>query len=114
MKNSFTTMALSFASMGFSNAEVIWQEAEGFGKTGGGSNDPQHVEIMGSPYLLATGIGTPVADAVTTISVTEPGTYMLWVRCRAWLPSHSPGKFGVSIGGTDSEAVFGRAGDDDW
>jgi len=48
---------------------VVWQEAESMADTGKWSNDPQHVDIMGSPYLLATGIGKPVADAVTTVTI---------------------------------------------
>ena len=61
---------------------VIWQEAESLGETGTWSNDSQHVDIMGSPYLLATGVGTPVKDAKGKVTISEAGTYRLWVRCR--------------------------------
>jgi len=93
---------------------VIWKEAETLEGAGGWSNDSQHVDIMGSPYLLATGVGRPVEDAVGMVEVKEAGSYRLWVRCRDWYPSHSPGVFGVVVAGKNSEGDFGRAKDDAW
>ena len=94
--------------------QVVWQEAEALADTGAWSNDPQHVDVMGSPYLLATGCGEPVADAVGEILIPEAGSYQLWVRCRDWYPSHSPGCFGVSVGGQESTVTFGKAATDEW
>ncbi|HJM64035.1 MAG: hypothetical protein CMN05_12285 [Roseibacillus sp.] len=105
---------LIFAIDAHAGQQVIWQEAESLTNTGGWSNDSQHVDIMGSPYLLATGVGRPVEDAVTRVKVTDADRYRLWVRCRDWFPSHSPGTFRVIVGETTSEVVFGRAGDDQW
>ncbi|MDP6633308.1 MAG: FAD-dependent oxidoreductase [Phycisphaerae bacterium] len=102
---------LSFSTAG---GAVVWLEAEGFDKTGKWSNDSQHVDLMGSPYLLATGVGKPVEDAVTTAQIPAPGKYTLWVRCRDWLPSHSPGQFKVLVGGKASDVTFGKAKSDDW
>jgi len=96
------------------DAPVIWLEAEQFADTGGWSNDPQHVDIMGSPYLLATGVGKPVGDAVTTAKIARPGSYRLWVRCRDWLPSHHPGRFQVTVAGKPSAMTFGNAKTDAW
>ena len=93
---------------------VLWVEAETFADTGGWSNDSQHVDIMGSPYLLATGLGKPVPDAVTAVAVPETGTYRLWVRCRDWLPSHSPGQFQVFVNDQVSATTFGKAENDQW
>lgn len=95
-------------------ADVIWQEAERFDSIGKWSNDPQHIDIMGSPYLLATGIGNPVDDAVTSLEIGEKGTYTLWVRCRDWFHSHSPGQFQVLINGKASAITFGKSKDDGW
>ncbi|MBT3381593.1 MAG: FAD-dependent oxidoreductase [Lentisphaerae bacterium] len=95
-------------------ARVIWCEAEQLSDTGGWANDSQHVDIMGSPYLLATGLGKPVADAVTTVVVPAGGVYTLWVRCRDWLPSHSPGRFKVFVDDQVSPVTFGQAGSDQW
>jgi len=93
---------------------VIWLEAEAFSNTGGWSNDPQHVDVMGSPYLLATGVGKPVADAVTAANIPAAGTYRLWVRCRDWLVSHHPGRFSVLVGPKASAVTFGKAKTDAW
>ena len=94
--------------------DVIWLEAEAFDKTGGWSNDSQHVDVMGSPYLLATGLGKPVGDAVTTAKVPAGGTYRLWVRCRDWLVSDHPGRFQVTVSGKASAVTFGRSETDKW
>lgn len=102
------------ASAAFGVECVIWQEVESMADTGNWSNDPQHIDIMGSPYLLATGLGKPVEDAVAEVEVPEAGQYTLWVRCRDWLPSHSPGRFQVMVNGTASTTTFGKAKTDDW
>ena len=57
---------------------VIWLEAEQFDNTGGWSNDSQFVDLMGSPYLLAAGLGKPVDDAATQAYIPETGKYTLW------------------------------------
>ena len=48
-------------------------EAEAFENLGGWVIDQQSVEQMGSPYLMAHGLGVPVADACTTFEVAEEG-----------------------------------------
>jgi len=93
---------------------TIWLEAEQFARTGGWVNDSQFVDLMGSPYLLAHGVGHPVEDAVTEASVPAAGRYRLWVRCKDWLPEHSPGKFHVLVAGKPSETTFGAAKTADW
>ncbi len=55
----------------------LWVDAEDFENYGGWSMDTQFVPQMGSPYLLATGIGVPVNDAVTTVHFDEGGQYKL-------------------------------------
>jgi hypothetical protein len=94
--------------------DIIWLEAECFEDTGSWSNDSQHVDLMGSPYLLATGVGRPVKDAITTASVSASGNYRLWVRCRDWLPEYHPGLFQVCINGDLSDTTFGKANIDAW
>ncbi|MBL7219157.1 MAG: FAD-dependent oxidoreductase [Phycisphaerae bacterium] len=108
-----TILAL-MVSPAFGASGVVWLEAEGFDKTGKWSNDSQHVDLMGSPYLLATGVGKPVEDAVTTAKIPAAGKYTLWVRCRDWFPSHSPGQFNVLVGGKASGVTFGKAKNDAW
>lgn len=93
-------------------APVVWLEAEAFADAGGWSRDTQHVDVMGSVYLLATGLGKPVKAATTTAEIPEAGPYRLWVRARDWLPAHAPGRFVVKVGSKASPEI-GRAPDDD-
>ena len=58
----------------------LFLEAEQFAELGGWVIDTQCVPAMGSPYLMAHGIGKPVADAVTTVSLTPGQTWHAWVR----------------------------------
>ncbi len=95
-------------------AEIIWLEAECFENTGGWVNDAQFVDLMGSPYLLANGVDQPVEDAVTQVRIPGRGEYQLWVRCKDWLPSYSPGGFEVTVAGTKSREIFGKSEDDRW
>jgi len=96
------------------SGNVIWLEAESFDDPGTWSNDSQHVDLMGSPYLLATGVGKPVKDAKTTARVPDRGKYQLWVRCRDWLPEHHPGSFQVYVNKKPSPTTFGKADTDAW
>lgn len=56
-------LLLSVVSVTVADYNVIWQEAEQFDFTGKWSNDPQHMDIMGSPYLLATGLAVGLSNA---------------------------------------------------
>ncbi len=107
-------LSISVAGAVAADGAVLWLEAESFKDAGGWSNDSQFVDLMGSPYLLATGIGKPVADAVTSVKVPAAGKYRLWVRCKDWFPSHSPGQFQVVVKGKPSATAFGKAQDDSW
>jgi hypothetical protein len=46
--------------------ETVLVEAEAFKDTGGWVADPQFMDQMGSPFLLAHGLGAAVKDATTT------------------------------------------------
>lgn len=87
-------------------------EAEQFADYGGWVLDPQFLAAMGSPYLLAHGLGRPVANARTQLTLPATGTYTLWVRTRDWVPGHSPGRFRVLVDGKAIGPVFGTAGGD--
>jgi len=93
---------------------TILLEAEGFDKLGGWVVDQQAMDQMGSPYVLAHGLGTPVADAVTTVKIPDPGTYRVWVRTRDWVAPWNapgaPGRFQVTINGRPLNTVFGTEG----
>lgn len=88
-------------------------EAEDFDNHGGWVLDSQFETQMGSPYLLAHGLGRPVGDATTTVSIPEAGDYEVWVRAKDWVPEHHPGRFTLSINDILVETEFG-ANDKDW
>lgn len=91
----------------------ILVEAEDFDDYGGWVLDSQFETTMGSPYLLAHGLGRPVGDATTGITVANGGEYEVWVRAKDWVPSYHPGRFKLSINGVTLETEFG-ANDRDW
>ena len=93
---------------------VIWLETERFDNYGGWTNDTQFIDQMGSPYLMAIGLGKPVDDAVTNIAVPRPGQYRLWARTKDWVPEHHPGRFHIVLAGKTLDRVFGSSGQDGW
>ncbi len=102
---SFLTLATACT------ARTVLVEAERFDSCGGWVLDQQFMDQMGSPYLLAHGLGTPVADAETTIEFPAPGRYRVWVRTRNWVAQWqvpgAPGRFRVIVDGQKLETVFG-------
>ena len=74
--------------------------------------EQQFVLQMGSSYLFAHGLGTPLAkDAKTEIEIPEDGDYRLWVRTKNWTAFWSEGKtpgiFQVLVDGKADSAEFG-------
>lgn len=90
---------------------AILVEAEDFDDHGGWVLDSQFETQMGSPYLLAHGLGRPVADAVTRTMVGQTGEYNVWVRCKDWVPPHHPGTFKLEVNGAVLDTVFGTSGE---
>lgn len=92
----------------------IFLEAESFSDNGGWVIDQQSFDIMGSSYLLAHGLGVPVRDAQTIISVPSDGNYMVWVRTRDWVAPWNvigaPGRFQLLIDNVPLDTVFGTEG----
>jgi hypothetical protein len=95
-----------------SRAAEVLVEAEAFTERGGWVLDPQFMDQMGSPYLLAHGLGKPVANAKTEVEFPDTGTYYAWVRAKDWVPSHHPGRFKVLIDGQELAETFGENGQD--
>ena len=97
-------------------SESLFVEAEAFSDRGGWSVDSQFILNMGSAYLMAHGLGTPVADATTEVTFPSTGTYRLHVRTKDWVAKWNapgaPGKFAVSIGGKRDATTFGTEGAD--
>ena len=93
----------------------VWVEAESFRDKGGWVLDQQFMDLMGSPYLMAHGMGQPVADARTTVRFDQDGTYHVYVRTYNWTsPWHDgegPGAFTLSVNGHRAGGTLGTAGD---
>jgi hypothetical protein len=96
-------------------AQTVLIEAEGFDDPGGWVIDQQFMDRMGSPYLLAHGLGTPVEDAMTTVDFPSAGAYRVWVRTRDWVAPWkapgAPGRFQLLVDGKPVPALFGTQGD---
>lgn len=95
-------------------AEGIFVEAEAFADKGGWSVDQQFMDQMGSPYLIAHGMGVPVADASTAVEIPEAGIYHVWVRTynwtAPWTEAVGPGAFRVKIDGKPLKGIVGASG----
>lgn len=91
------------------NAHTVLVDTESFADKGGWKVDQQFTHLTGSSYLLAHGLGKPVADATTTVQFPATGTYRAWVRTKDWVPGDwdAPGRFQVAVGGKTLETVFG-------
>jgi len=94
----------------------VWVEAESFKDPGGWVMDTQFIDIMGSAYLMAHGLGKPVADASTEVMVPTEGKYRVWVRTKNWVGpwgvSGAPGRFQMTVFNKPLEKDFGATGTD--
>jgi len=103
------------ALLAASNAHLVLVESESFADTGGWMIDQEFSDRMGSAFLLAHGMGMPVADAHTEIQIPEAGTYRVWVRTRDWVAPWkapgAPGRFNLLVNGKPLETTFGTEGE---
>ncbi|MCA9134336.1 MAG: FAD-dependent oxidoreductase, partial [Planctomycetales bacterium] len=118
-------LLLQWASPYIVRAETVLVEAESFTERGGWVIDQQSMDQMGSPYLMAHGLGVAVDDAVTSVPISRPGTYRIWVRTRDWVgpwknaetrpamrAEGSPGKFQLRLDDRPLTTTFGVSGSD--
>lgn len=110
-------IAAFFAVEGLLHASTSYfVEAESFEDPGGWVLDTQFIEVMGSPYLMAHGMGKPVRDATTTVANEIGGKFHAWVRTKNWVgpwdAKGAPGRFQVSINGRRLAQDFGVTGKD--
>lgn len=116
MIRTFTVIAIILIlSSSVTNATYVFVEAESFCDKGGWCVDQQFMDQMGSPYLIAHGMGNPVDNAETTVVIPEKGTYYVWVRTKnwtaPWLPDKpGPGRFGLKIQGKTLSKKLGISG----
>lgn len=110
MKKNILITIILFWGISFIKAQSILIEAESFTDKGGWVIDQQFVEQMGSPYMLAHGMGIPVKDAATKISIQKTGKYHVWARTKNWVPGkwEAPGRFYISIDGKQLEKQLGK------
>ncbi len=104
---------LLLATAAVVHAETVLVEAESFKSPGGWSLDTQFIESMGSPYLLAHGLGEPVKDATSSVAL-KPGKWRVWVRTMDWVARWNapgtPGKFQLLVDGKPLAETFGTKG----
>lgn len=97
-------------------AAEVFVEAESFDDRGGWQLDTQFIQQMGSPYLLAHGLGKPVRDAVTRVAIPQAGKYVVWVRTFDWVARWqapgTPGRFALLINGSPVAEDLGTQGAD--
>jgi len=90
---------------------IVLIEAESFAQKGGWVVDQQFMDQMGSPFLMAHGLGKPVADATTKVKFPKSGTYRVFVRTRNWVgywtDKEAPGKFNLLINNQPLQTTFG-------
>lgn len=113
MKKIVFTLLLSIWALSIKAADVF-VETESFANKGGWVVDQQFMDLMGSPYLLAHGMGTAVSDASTTVSFPESGTYYIYARTFNWTSPWSkekgPGKFNIKINSKKLSTILGDEG----
>ncbi|MFM7244264.1 MAG: FAD-dependent oxidoreductase [Planctomycetaceae bacterium] len=113
MRNGWT-LATTLAALAAAlpcTAATILVEAESFADRGGWSLDTQFIREMGSPYLIAHGLGTPIADATTTVAIPAAGRYRVFVRTKDWVARWQapgkPGRFQVLVNDQPLGEIFG-------
>ena len=111
---SLILLCLGMCFVSSVQAADLLVEAESFPEHGGWKLDTQFIDVMGSPYLLAHGLGRPVKDAKTTVTFPETGTYRVFVRTKDWVARWNalgqPGKFQLLVNGQPLEETFGTKG----
>lgn len=108
-------LSVSVTLCASASAAGIWVEAESFSDKGGWVVDQQFMDRMGSPYLLAHGMGVPVADASTIVEIPRTAAWHIYVRTynwtAPWTSAPGPGGFRVKAGGKTLAAELGTSGD---
>jgi len=98
--------------------QKLFIEAESFNDLGGWVIDQQSTLQMGSPYVMAHGLGVPVKDAQTNFCVEQTEKFNVWVRTRDWTSPWGDlkaGKFQLVIDKKVLPTILGtNAGDWKW
>ncbi len=89
---------------------------ESFRELGGWVLDTQSTPQLGCSYLMAHGMGVPVADAVTEMEIPTAGRWAVWAYSRNWnavWTSGAAGRFRILLDNVPLDSVLG-AGDAAW
>ncbi len=101
-------------SLGLATAGPILVETESFDHLGGWMLDQQAMDQMGSAYVMAHGMGIPVADAETTCTIPQGGQWTVWARTRDWTAPWKRGKpggtFKILVDGQELPETLGTNG----
>lgn len=102
-------VSLVFLCFQLAISQNILVEAESFDHLGGWVVDPQFEQQMGSPYLMAHGMGVKVKNAKTKVKFDKKGKYHVWARTMNWAPGNweAPGKFQLKIDNTILKNILG-------
>ncbi len=91
---------------------TILVEAESFKNKGGWVIDQQFMDVMGSSFLMAHGMGKTVENASTTVSFPVTGKYKVYVRTRnwssQWSKNEAAGQFQLLINDQPIKKTFGK------
>lgn len=108
---------ISFSALA-QKKDFVLVEAEGFNEKGGWVLDQQFMDQMGSPFLLAHGIGKPVQDASTEVMIPKKGVWHVYARtwnwCSPWKTKEAPGRFKVAVNGVVLDNELGMGKQWDW
>lgn len=114
MRNLWVSLLATVLFVQGSQAVDLLVEAESFSNKGGWVVDQQFMDLMGSPYLLAHGMGVPVEDASTEVTFPKRGEYYVYVRTynwtAPWRQGEGPGRFTLSVGEEKISQVLGCTG----
>ena len=114
----FSVLGLSLLSSAacLAQSSTVFVEAESLAQHGGWKLDTSFTNIVGSPYLLAHGLGRPVAAAEGAVQLAEAGEYQVWVRTKDWVAEWGapgkPGRFQLALNGQVLPTEFGTEGKD--
>ncbi len=116
MKHTLLSFGLLFAAL-TARGDLLHIEAEAFDSWGGWVNDTQFMDAHNSSYLLAHGLGKPVANAKTTFKIAAAGSHVISVHTKNWTApwSKTPaGTFQLKLDGITLPKVFGTEGAGKW
>ncbi len=98
--------------------DMVLIEAESFQDVGGWAIDQQFMDQMGSPFLLAHGIGTPVKNASTEVTLPKGGEWHVFARtwnwCAPWKVEECPGRFKILVNGQELTNELGTGKEWGW